>query len=472
MPANTARFQGTLDEARVWSRRTEPGADPVDHQRRAHRPARGLRRSLGHERSDWGDGRRDSIATTANGTITGTGATRVGRGAVRYLVRYDATGGARPASPRRRVTATVGLTWTANSEPDLAGYNVYRSTTDAGRAYARRSTAATLRDVAGVHATTTRRQRHARTTTSSRPSTTRTTSRAASNRGHRHADRRRRSSPPGSTSGTSGAYVTFGDPAKLDLVDVHDRDVVQADRRRASATPPGTGGIAQLHPARRPWRPAGREARTSTPTGSSASTTPTDVLAADFEDAGDAGLNHPISGTTPIVTGNVWHHAAATYDGTTLAPLPRRSSRGDRGRGTLHASLRQHPARRARRHARLGSGTPASTARFQGVLDEARVWTGARNLSQVQAGRSPAPGLHDRARRPLVDGRGQRDAPSTTRIAAGRRRHDRRRRHDLGRPELRSTSRRSVAGPNQNVTLPSSALLDGARARRRPAVAR
>src|SRR6266498_3296975 len=44
------------------------------------------------------------------------------------------------------------------------------------------------------------------------------------------------------------------------------------------------------------------------------------VLVADFEEgpggAGPLGQNHPVSGVT-AVTSNVWHHVAATYDGTT-----------------------------------------------------------------------------------------------------------------------------------------------------------
>src|SRR5204863_2440676 len=42
-------------------------------------------------------------------------------------------------------------------------------------------------------------------------------------------------------------------------------------------------------------------------------------LAADFEEGAagaSPGLNHPITGTATITTG-AWHHAAATYDGTT-----------------------------------------------------------------------------------------------------------------------------------------------------------
>ena len=47
--------------------------------------------------------------------------------------------------------------------------------------------------------------------------------------------------------------------------------------------------------------------------------TTTGKLAADFEEAqtgASPSLNHPIVGNT-VVTLNVWHHAAATYDGTT-----------------------------------------------------------------------------------------------------------------------------------------------------------
>ena len=44
------------------------------------------------------------------------------------------------------------------------------------------------------------------------------------------------------------------------------------------------------------------------------------VLVADFEEGpggpGPLGQNHPVAGAT-VVTSNVWHHAAATYDGST-----------------------------------------------------------------------------------------------------------------------------------------------------------
>ena len=78
-------------------------------------------------------------------------------------------------------------------------------------------------------------------------------------------------------------------------------------------------------------------------------------LCADYEEgAGQAspGQNHPVIGSTTI-TDNVWHHGAATFDGTTW----RLYLDGD-----LEATLRsapggchsgEHPARVARHHAQL-----------------------------------------------------------------------------------------------------------------------
>ena len=106
------------------------------------------------------------------------------------------------------------------------------------------------------------------------------------------------------------------------------------------------------------------------------------VLAADFEDTA-TGLNHPISGTTPIAN-DVWHHAAATYDGTTWrlylngAPeatlvvgafTPRADSIQPAGLGAMQTST----------GTRLGA--------FQGLLDEARIWNHARTPEEILGGR-------------------------------------------------------------------------------------
>lgn len=109
----------------------------------------------------------------------------------------------------------------------------------------------------------------------------------------------------------------------------------------------------------------------------------TNVLVADFEDditQPVPGLNHPVNGITPI-TNNIWHHAAATYDGTlwklyldgmletllTVNTLPQSAS-------IQHASLASA----------LNSNGTASGF-FNGALDEARIWNYARTQTEIQS---------------------------------------------------------------------------------------
>ena len=110
-------------------------------------------------------------------------------------------------------------------------------------------------------------------------------------------------------------------------------------------------------------------------------------LVADFEEGASGaspGLNHPITGTT-VVTSNVWHHAAATYDGTWRLYLD----------GVLDGTLavNQPPRADSIQQAALGSAlTSTGTAAgfFAGVIDEARIWNVARTASQIAATRDVA----------------------------------------------------------------------------------
>jgi len=103
------------------------------------------------------------------------------------------------------------------------------------------------------------------------------------------------------------------------------------------------------------------------------------VIAADFEDTVD-GTNHPVFGVTPIQTG-VWYHAAATYDGTTWRLYLD-------GKLESELAVGATPRFDSIQHFGLGAafnstGTPSG--RFDGVLDEVRVWNHARTQAEIQA---------------------------------------------------------------------------------------
>jgi hypothetical protein len=111
------------------------------------------------------------------------------------------------------------------------------------------------------------------------------------------------------------------------------------------------------------------------------------VLAADFEEgAGQASpnLNHPISGTTPILTGT-WYHAAVTYDGSRWRLFLN---------GVLEAEqyVGQLPRSDSVQYAALGTTLrsngvlpPAPTPSFDGTLDEVRIWRIARSATDIRS---------------------------------------------------------------------------------------
>ena len=116
------------------------------------------------------------------------------------------------------------------------------------------------------------------------------------------------------------------------------------------------------------------------------------VIAADFEDAA-TGLNHPAAGVTPIPANGEWHHVAATYDGGTWRIYVDGNLDGQTvvGAFTPRADSIQHAAIGTA----LGSGGTLPSGQtqgfFNGVMDEIRIWAGARNsftytVSDGQAG--------------------------------------------------------------------------------------
>ena len=122
-------------------------------------------------------------------------------------------------------------------------------------------------------------------------------------------------------------------------------------------------------------------------------------LAVDFEDknsttgtGGDgSGLNHPFIGNT-VVTQNVWHHAAATYDTSTGIWSLYLDGNPD-GQSTPRLASAPGspialPQNNSIQHAAIGSAltsTGVAAGFFQGQIDEPRVWSVARSQAQIQA---------------------------------------------------------------------------------------
>ena len=117
--------------------------------------------------------------------------------------------------------------------------------------------------------------------------------------------------------GGTDAYISVPDSSKLHL----SAFTLETWFRRDGAgvgTNTGNGGIASMVPLIAKGR-AESETATTDINYFFGIDTNGNVLAADFEE-GQAGvspsLNHPVRGITAITNG-MWHHAAATYDGTT-----------------------------------------------------------------------------------------------------------------------------------------------------------
>ena len=122
------------------------------------------------------------------------------------------------------------------------------------------------------------------------------------------------------------------------------------------------------------------------------------VLAADFEDTA-TGLNHPVTGATPIPANGAWHHAAATYDGATWRLYLDGVLDGQLvvGGFTPRADSIQHAAIGSAFNSTGGITSGQTQGFFDGAIDEARIWNHARTLPQISRGRTHeitnAPGL-------------------------------------------------------------------------------
>ena len=360
LPADSGYFSGVIDEARIWNRALLQSEIQTNRYSELTSGAGLLAR--------WGMNESSGISTNSSvGTFPGT----LTNGPTWVIGFPDNT---IPSAPTG-LSATAGnklvnLIWIANSESDLAGYNLYRSAAMGGP-YTKVNTPLII----GTSYSDTN-------LTSGTPyyyvlRAVDTSTNESGNSSEVTATPTEINTALQFTT-ASGTYVTFGDPTKLDLTTF----TIETWFKRTGAgttNTTGTGGITSAIPLVTHGSPQGDGSNVDADWVLVINDT-TKVIGADFEDMA-TGLNHPVSGVTPIVN-DVWYHAAATYDGTTWrlylngnlettlvvgAFTPRSDSIQQAGLGTMIES----------------GGMPHGY--FQGVIDEARVWNVARSQSQIRA---------------------------------------------------------------------------------------
>lgn len=182
--------------------------------------------------------------------------------------------------------------------------------------------------------------------------------------------------------GSAGAYITFGQAMGLSTQNF----TIETWFKRTgtgTANTTGTGGINIIPLIAKGSQEAdGSNVDANYILGIQSAT---NVIAADFEEgtgSTSTGLNHPITGTT-IITDNVWHHAAATFengvfkiylDGVLEASVNLSSSVFPQGASIQHAAL-----------GTMINSTGTTFGKFQGLLDEARIWNYERTEAQLRS---------------------------------------------------------------------------------------
>ena len=363
-------FQGVIDEVRIWNV-VRSQAEIQASKNSEINSASGL---IGRWGMNEGSGTTiydSSGVSNANGTLT-NGPTWYAGGFVPPIP--DTT----PPDAPTGLVATPGfeivnLDWDDNSESDLVGYNVYRGTVSGVYNPTPLNGGTLLVNSAYSDSSVTNGTEYFYTVTAV------DTSENESDFSNEDS-----ATPSGGLDasidfGGANAYVDFGNPAKLHLEEFTIECWFRKDGNGMTTTT-GTHGIPNALPL--VTRGRGQDETTLHDTnffmGIDADTS---ALAADFEEGASGASpseNHPVIGAT-VITNGVWHHAAATYDGTTWKLYLD---------GKLDGELLvgQPVAAAGEQYAAIGSAlttTGVADGFFDGAIDEVRIWDHALSQSDL-----------------------------------------------------------------------------------------
>jgi len=360
-------FAGVIDETRIWNVvRTQAEIQADMNSELAS--GTGL---IGR----WG--LNDGTGTTAANSIAGRPNGILTNGPV--WVVADSTP---PAAPTGLTVSPysggASLSWTANTEPDLSGYNLYRSAT-AGGPYSKVNialiTSAATSD-GGLNNGSTYYYVLKAVDTSSNES-------AASSEV---------SATPQSNYGSAvkfdgvNDYATFG--ANLNASSFTLEAWVKRDAGGVTMST-GTNGFdggggrpSGIYPILTKGMGEGE-----TPANINMNwflgITSTGVVGADFEDAVNGG-NHPVWGSTVIPAGE-WHHIAVAYTGSCWALYLDGNEEAMNGTTCPNAAPEATSIQHAALSAGIGSTGQLAAGYFAGTIDEARVWNVARSQAEIQS---------------------------------------------------------------------------------------
>ncbi|HET9327831.1 MAG TPA: LamG-like jellyroll fold domain-containing protein, partial [Candidatus Eisenbacteria bacterium] len=360
-------FNGVVDEVRVWNVARTQAEIQTTINTELTAPTSGL---VARWALDEGSGTavNGSAGTTVNGNVAGAGFAWVAG------APFNITPPTPPADPSglsagATSSSSIHLAWTDNASTESA-YEVERSTTGIGGPFSLRATLAANANSYDDNSLSASTEYCYRVRAKNGP--------AAS--GYAGPSCATTQASTGSALDFAGStYVSFGDPAALDLAQF----TVECWFRRdgtGTTTTTGSGGIATAIPL--------------VTKGTSESDSPanlnmnyffgiddaTDRLMADFEDAVD-GTNHPVLGATTIANG-VWHHAAVTYDGNTWQLYLDGNLETSLAVGVACQSASIQPAALA---SSLRSNGTTAQGFFDGVLDEVRIWNTVRTQAEIQS---------------------------------------------------------------------------------------
>ena len=361
-------FNGTLDEVRVWNYARTPSdiRSTINAQITTLQAGLVARWGLNEGTGSYVNG---GAGTAVAGTIMGSGSSWPTPGAP-FNITYDPPAAPTGLSASAFSPSQIQLQWTDNSS-DETNFEIERSTTGSGGPFVLRATLG-----AGTKAYT---------DTGLTPETgycyrVRATNGAGPS-GYTLAECATTPSAPntGLHFGGTNAYVNFGTAPSLNTPTFTIETWFKRGGAGVSNTT-GTGGVTAVPLVAK----GAAESENSTldinyflgiHDGDNA-------LCVDFEEgAGGSSpsLNHPLVGTTSIVTGT-WYHAAATYDGTTLKLYLNgnlesqlvvgqpAASAGTSSLAALATSLRSN-------------GT--AQGYFNGTLDEVRIWNTPRTQAEI-----------------------------------------------------------------------------------------